>query len=102
MLVRLPLKAKQDEYHHHADAQSEGSPHHGLAAADAVDEDGGEETADDEHDLDAAADDLGEVFAEADVGVEDGRDEVDDEVDSADLVHELHSIGQETRVISII
>lgn len=69
MLIRLPLETKQNSHHHHADTQSKRSPHHGLAAADAVDENSGEEGAEDEHDLDAAADDLGEVFGKADVGV---------------------------------
>lgn len=76
VLVRLALEAQQDRHHHHAHAQPERPPHHGLAAADAVDEEGREEAADHEHDLHAAADDHGEVLAEADVGAEHGGDEV--------------------------
>lgn len=70
------LEAEQNRDHHHAEPERQGTPDHGCAAADSVDEEGWEEAAEDEHDLDTAADDEGEVVGETDVVGEDGWDEV--------------------------
>ena len=89
------LEAEQNTDHHHGNGETQAAPHHGLASPDAVDEEGGEEGPDHEHALNAAAEDEGEVAGQADVGLEDRRHEVDDQVDPADLVHELHAVGQQ-------
>ena len=115
MFVGLALEAEQDCHQHHTQAHPNHSPYHGPAASESVCKYCGKCAADDEHDLNTSANDLREVLAETDIGVEDGWDVVTiviyplatmlivlfnwcvhNEVDPSDLVHELHSVGQET------
>lgn len=75
-------EAEQDRGEHHAEPQTEAAVEHGLFAAHAVQGQGGEEVADDEHQVDEAADDLGDAGAEIDAADEDGGHVIDDHVDA--------------------
>lgn len=76
MLVFLALEAEKNRNHHHADPKRKRTPHHGCAAANPIDEESREEAAENEHDLNAAANDHGEIMTQADVLAENGGDEV--------------------------
>lgn len=76
MLVSLALEAEKNGNHHHANSKRQRTPYHGCAAADSIDEERREEAAENEHDLNAAADDHGQVMTQADVPAENSGDKV--------------------------
>lgn len=93
-LNRCPLEAQQDGDHHHGEPKAEASPHHRLPATNAVNQERWDEGTEKEHDLDAmlwisfaltilgmrhhvhSTEEQGQIPIQADIDLEDGRDEV--------------------------
>lgn len=77
LFLRSTLEGKKNGDHHHREAKTCGTPEHRLATTDFVGVKGRVEGAEDEHALDAAADDEGEIASQTDVEFEGGGDVVD-------------------------
>lgn len=63
-------KAQQDGDHHHRDGAAERAPHHRPASSHLIEEERGQERADEEHGVDGATEDEREVAVEADIDLQ--------------------------------
>ena len=72
----MVTEAKQNRDHHHAYRKTERSPHHWTPSAHLVQEESGNQRADEEHALHSAADEETKVASKADILLKRGWNEV--------------------------